>query len=171
MARRDLETRREALARIDAELTRTAARLEQGSRAVAALVAEHERASRDARAHRPRRCPSSVRPPRPHAKQCARAAEDARAQPTTPLRERRRRRGAVAGARRDARAALDASRDDAARRRARRPPGVLGPLVDHLEIDAGVRGRGRAALGDAVRAVVVDGDVAARQAFERLAAR
>ena len=39
MARRDLETRREALARIDAELTRAAARLEQGGARAASLAA------------------------------------------------------------------------------------------------------------------------------------
>src|SRR3954468_454300 len=42
MARRDLETRREALARIDAELTRTQSRLQKGAARAAALVAEHE---------------------------------------------------------------------------------------------------------------------------------
>ena len=66
-------------------------------------------------------------------------------------------------------AALDASRDAAALDALDDVPGVIGPLVDHLDIDAGVEAAVHAVLGDAVRAVVVDGPVAARQAFERLA--
>ncbi|HEV7526697.1 MAG TPA: chromosome segregation protein SMC, partial [Acidimicrobiia bacterium] len=46
--------------------------------------------------------------------------------------------------------------------------GVLGPLVDLLEIDEGCEVAVAAALGDALKAVVVDGDDAARAAVERL---
>jgi chromosome segregation protein len=46
--------------------------------------------------------------------------------------------------------------------------GVLGPLVDMLEIDDGCEIAVAAALGDALRAIVVDGDDAARAAVERL---
>ena len=46
--------------------------------------------------------------------------------------------------------------------------GVLGPLVDLLEIDEGCEIAVAAALGDALRAIVVDGDDAARAAVERL---
>jgi chromosome segregation protein len=46
--------------------------------------------------------------------------------------------------------------------------GVLGPLVDLLEIDEGCEVAVAAALGDALRAIVVDGDHAARAAVERL---
>jgi chromosome segregation protein len=46
--------------------------------------------------------------------------------------------------------------------------GVLGPLVDLLEIDEGVEVAVAAALGDALKAIVVDGDAAARAAVERL---
>ncbi len=46
--------------------------------------------------------------------------------------------------------------------------GVLGPLVDLLEIDDGVEVAVAAALGDALKAIVVDGDAAARAAVERL---
>jgi chromosome segregation protein len=46
--------------------------------------------------------------------------------------------------------------------------GVLGPLVDLLEIDEGCEIAVGAALGDALRAIVVDGDDAARAAVERL---
>jgi len=46
--------------------------------------------------------------------------------------------------------------------------GVLGPLVDLLEIDDGCEVAVAAALGDALRAIVVDGDDAARTAVERL---
>jgi chromosome segregation protein len=46
--------------------------------------------------------------------------------------------------------------------------GVVGPLVDHVEIDAGVEIAVVAALGDALDAIVVEGDTAARRAVERL---
>jgi chromosome segregation protein len=46
--------------------------------------------------------------------------------------------------------------------------GVLGPLVDLLEIDEGCEIAVAAALGDALRAIVVDGDDSARAAVERL---
>ena len=46
--------------------------------------------------------------------------------------------------------------------------GVLGPLVDLLDIDDGCEVAVAAALGDALRAIVVDGDDSARAAVERL---
>ena len=46
--------------------------------------------------------------------------------------------------------------------------GVLGPLVDLLEIDEGCEIAVAAALGDALKAIVVDGDDSARAAVERL---
>ncbi len=46
--------------------------------------------------------------------------------------------------------------------------GVLGPLVDLLDIDEGIETAVATALGDALRAIVVDGDAAARQAIERI---
>ena len=45
---------------------------------------------------------------------------------------------------------------------------VLGPLVDHFEIDGGAEAAVNSALGDAMRAVVVRGADAARQAIARL---
>ncbi|HEY7438593.1 MAG TPA: AAA family ATPase [Acidimicrobiia bacterium] len=47
--------------------------------------------------------------------------------------------------------------------------GVAGKLVDLLDIEGGAELAVSAALGDALSAVVVDGDDAAREAFERLA--
>ncbi len=46
--------------------------------------------------------------------------------------------------------------------------GVIGPLVDHVEIEAGLEVAVAAALGDALKAIVVEGDAAARAAVERL---
>ena len=46
--------------------------------------------------------------------------------------------------------------------------GVLGPLVDHLQIDDGMEVAVAAALGDALEAVVVDGREPTRAAIERL---
>ena len=47
--------------------------------------------------------------------------------------------------------------------------GIEGSLVDHLEIEAGAEAAVAAALGDAMHALVVDGDAAARDAVARLA--
>ena len=46
--------------------------------------------------------------------------------------------------------------------------GVLGPIIDHLEIEAGAEAAVASALGDATRAVVVRGSDAARVAIGRL---
>jgi chromosome segregation protein len=168
MARRDLEARREALARIDAELTRTAARLEQGSARVASLTAEHDELSAS---HA--RITASL----PALRAAADAARDAVARAAD---ARRDADDALRAADADATrwqvraetltAALNASRDDATIAALDEVPGVIGPLVDHLDIDPGAEAAVHAVLGDAVRAVVVDGPVAARRAFERLAA-
>lgn len=46
--------------------------------------------------------------------------------------------------------------------------GMIGRLADHIEIDAGAETAIAAALGEALQAVVVDGDTAARAAVARL---
>ena len=46
--------------------------------------------------------------------------------------------------------------------------GMIGRLADHIEIDAGAEIAVAAALGEALQAVVVDGDEAARAAVSRL---
>src|SRR4051794_2125590 len=167
MARRDLETRREALARIDAELTRAAARLEQGGARVGALSTEHdELTATHARitASLPalRAATEAARDAVARATDARRAADDAlRAADADTARWQARAETLAA--------ALDASRDAAAVGALDDVPGVVGPLVDHLDIDAGVEVAVYAVLGDAVRAVVVDGPTAARHALARLA--
>ena len=47
-------------------------------------------------------------------------------------------------------------------------PGVVGPLIDHLEIEPGAETAVASALGDAVHAIVLDGTAAARAAVDRL---
>jgi chromosome segregation protein len=47
--------------------------------------------------------------------------------------------------------------------------GIAGSLLDHLEIEVGAEAAVAAALGDAMHAIVVDGNPAARRAVERLA--
>ena len=66
--------------------------------------------------------------------------------------------------------ALDAARNSAALSALDALPGVVGPLVDHLEIDADAEAAVSALLGDALRAIVVDGPATARQALTRLVA-
>jgi len=46
--------------------------------------------------------------------------------------------------------------------------GVVGPLVDHIDIESGAEAAVASALGDALHAIVVEGDAAARRAVERL---
>lgn len=167
MARRDLETRREALARIDAELTRVAARLEQGTARIALLASEHDELA-DTHA----RIGGSL-PALRAATEAARAAV-ARAAESRGAADDALRAADSDAARWQARAetlaaALDASRDAAAVDALDDLPGVVGPLVDHLDIAPGAEAAVHAVLGDAVRAVVVDGPAAARQALGRLA--
>jgi chromosome segregation protein len=64
--------------------------------------------------------------------------------------------------------ALDAARDGAAAAALTGLGGVVGPLVDQLEIEPGTEAAVAVGLGDAMRAVVVDGDASARAALERL---
>ncbi len=47
--------------------------------------------------------------------------------------------------------------------------GIAGSLVDYLEIEAGAEAAVAAALGEAMHAIVVEGDDAARQAVQRIA--
>ncbi len=116
MARRDLETRREALARIDAELTRAAA---------PARAERHARHHVGGRARRPHRVARphhrvAARAPRRHrgcterGGACRRSSRRCRRRAA----ERRRRRRPVAGEGRDARGR---ARRQPRRRRARRP--------------------------------------------------
>ena len=63
---------------------------------------------------------------------------------------------------------LRAARADAAAGRLEGIHGVVGPLVDHLQIEPGAEAAVGSALGDAMRAVVISGDDAARRAVERL---
>ena len=167
MARRDLETRREALARIDAELDRVAGRLEQASTRLDALTAEHhELGATHERigAGLPARRAATVA-----AREAVVRATTARADAEAAVRT-----AEADAARWQARAeALAAALDQARNRDAAESlaglPGVVGPLVDHLEIDAGAERAVTALLGDALGALVVDGPVAARQALARLA--
>ncbi len=63
---------------------------------------------------------------------------------------------------------LEAARADVAAAELDGIEGVIGPLVDHLEIEHGAEAAVASALGDAMRAVVVRGGDAARRAVERL---
>jgi chromosome segregation protein len=65
---------------------------------------------------------------------------------------------------------LHEARSDAAVAELDGVQGVVGPLVDHLQIEPGAEAAVATALGDAMRAVVVHGGSAAREAVERLRA-
>ena len=78
---------------------------------------------------------------------------------------------ARAEGRRDAlAAALDHARARAGAERLEGIDGLLGTLLDLVEVDAGWEAAFEAAAGEAITAVVVDGEPAARAALERLAA-
>jgi chromosome segregation protein len=64
--------------------------------------------------------------------------------------------------------ALDAAHARAGAERLADVEGVLGTLLDLVEIDEGWQGAVEAALGEALTAVVVDGDVSARRALTML---
>ncbi|HVM40460.1 MAG TPA: chromosome segregation protein SMC [Acidimicrobiia bacterium] len=64
--------------------------------------------------------------------------------------------------------ALDAARAEAGADRIEGLQGVVGPLVEHIEIEEGAEAAVAAALGEAMRALVVEDAAAARQAIERL---
>ena len=140
MARRDLETRREALARIDAELDRVAGRLEQASTRLDALTAEH---------HELGATHERIGAGLPARRAATVAAREAVVRATTARAdaEAAGRTAEADAARWQARAeALAAALDQARNRDAAESlaglPGVVGPLVDHLEIDAGAERRG-----------------------------
>ncbi|MEX1144386.1 MAG: AAA family ATPase [Acidimicrobiia bacterium] len=63
---------------------------------------------------------------------------------------------------------LRAARADAATAELDAIDGVVGPVIDHLEIESGAEAAVAAALGEAMRAVVVRAGDAARSAVERL---
>jgi len=166
-ARRELETQRAALARVDAELVRVAARLDHATTRVTALAAEHtELDLSHARL-------VDAQPPR---RDGAAAARDAVARATA-IRDdadAAARAADAEAARWQARAealatALESVRHSVAER-LDGEPGVVGLLVDHLEIDPGAERAVSAILGDALRAIVVDGPGSARRALSRLAA-
>ena len=167
LARRDLETRRDALARIDTQLDRVAARLEGASSRVEELTAEQQELEASygrVTAGLPARRQATVA-----ARDAVAAATDAQTAAETAARD-----AEAEAARWHARAeALAAALDHARNRDAAAAlgdvPGVVGPLVDLLEIDAGAERAVTAMLGDALSAIVVDGPGAARLALARLA--
>ncbi|AKL73066.1 condensin subunit Smc [Actinobacteria bacterium IMCC26256] len=66
--------------------------------------------------------------------------------------------------------ALDSARDAAGAARIDGLAGVVGPLVDHLSIEAGTEAAVASALGDAMRAIVVKGGDSVRLALDSLVA-
>ena len=165
-ARRDLQAGREALQRGEAEIGRLDARRAAIEERLARLRDEQRDARAELEAADSRASELAVAVEA--AVERRRAAEDARHDAETASRaaegEAQRWR-----ARAEALAqALDAARSETGAARVAGLPGVVGPLVDHLEIDAGAEAAVAAALGDALRAVVVDGGGAARAALERL---
>ena len=168
LVRRELETRREARARIESELARAAARLSAASDRLERLGAE--RRALDLEAVRAADAAPKLTADAQTAfaavsaaETDAQRAEDALRTAETSAERWRARADALAQALEAARAAAGAAALDGA-------PGVVGLLVDHLRIEPGCEAAVTAVLGDALHAVVVDGPSAARAAVARLAA-
>jgi chromosome segregation protein len=166
--RRDLQAGREALQRGEAELGRLDARRRATEERLARLGDEQ----REARAQFERATSASVEldAALDAAAERRRGAEEAGNDAQTAF---RRAEGEAQRWRARAEAlsqALDTARAATGAERVAGLTGVVGPLVDHLEIEAGTEMAVTAALGDALRAVVVDGGDAARDALERLKA-
>ncbi len=167
LVRRELETRREALTRVSTELARTESRLATVSDRSRTLSDEHAALESDVI-----RLGAEV----PQLEADAASRHDARRAADDALQSAETHwRVAQADARGwEARAealamALDEARAEAGAEALSGMTGVVGPLVDHLEISPGAEAAVAAALGDALRAVVVDGPGSARGALTRLA--
>jgi chromosome segregation protein len=166
--RRDLQAGREALLRGEAELGRVETRRRATEDRLNRLV-EEERSGRS-ELERAERESIDLGAALERAAERRRVAEDARHDAEASFRQAE---GESQGWRARAEAltqALDTARATAGAGRVAGLRGVVGPLVDHLEIETGAEVAVATALGDALRAVVVDGGVAAREALDRLKA-
>jgi len=167
VVRKELASRRDALHRAANALERVQSRLESTrARLVAlteereALVVELNRAEADA----------------PSLQEMAQLAEEQRRRAESNLEQAEARQLRTAGeaghwrARAEALAlALATERAASNAEQLADVDGVVGPLVDHLEIEAGAEAAVGAVLGNMLRAVVVRGGDAARRAIEKLA--
>ncbi len=164
--RRELQAGREALQRGEAELGRVEARRRATEERLTRLADEQsagrvelERAERES---------IDLAAALERAAERRRAAEETRHEAEASYRQaegeaQRWRARAEALAQ-----ALDAARAQTGAGRIAELDGVVGPLVDHLQIETGAEVAVAVALGDALRAVVVDGGEAARDALQRL---
>jgi chromosome segregation protein len=164
--RRDLEARREALRRGAAELGRVEVRQLATEERLSRLVDDEREAQ--AELERAERESTELAATLERAAERRRVAEDGRHEAEASFRRaegesQRWRARAEALAQ-----ALDAARADTGSDHVAGLHGVIGPLVDHLEIEPGAEVAVAAALGDALRAVVVDGGTTAREALDRL---
>lgn len=165
-ARRELTARRESLSRSEAEPDRIEARARAIAERIVALTVERE--TQQARAEAARTASESLVADATAARDALEAAERGARDAEESLR-----RAEADASRWAARAealalALDSARDAAGAARIDGMAGVAGPLVDHLTIEAGTEAAVAAALGDAMRAIVVQGGDAAKRALDRL---
>jgi chromosome segregation protein len=167
-ARRELAARRDALAGAHRALEAAEARLRQATERLDAVAGEIATLEQEERERASQHAPLE---------QAARAATARRAEADTALQsaEARWREAESESSRWKARAealaqALDAAHHEAGFETLADLDGVVGPLVDLVQIESGAEAAISCALGDALRAVVVDGGPAARAALQRLAA-
>ncbi|MFM7616489.1 MAG: chromosome segregation protein SMC [Actinomycetes bacterium] len=165
-ARRELAARRESLGRAEAEPDRIEARARTIAERIVALTAE--RATQQDRADAARAASEGLVADATAARDALEAAERGAREAEEALR-RTEADASRWAARAEALAlSLDSARDAAGAARIDGMPGVAGPLVDHLTIEAGTEAAVAAALGDAMRAIVVQGGDAAKRALDRL---
>ncbi|MSW05256.1 MAG: AAA family ATPase, partial [Actinobacteria bacterium] len=167
-ARRELAARREALGRSEQEPERLDARAREIAERLVRLSAE-QAALQTSTAEAAQRTESLVADAT-----AQRSAFEAAVLSTRATEEALRKAEAEASrwaARSEALAlALDSARDAAGAARIDGLSGVVGPLVDHLSIEAGTEAAVASALGDAMRAIVVKGGDSARLALDSLVA-
>jgi chromosome segregation protein len=166
--RRDLQAAREALRRGEDEIGRVEARRRATEDRLSRLADDEREAS--AELERAERESTELGAALERASERRRVAEDRRHETEASFRRaegesQRWRARAEALAQ-----ALDAARAGTGADQIAGLNGVVGPLVDHLEIEEGAEVAVAVALGDALRAVVVDGGAAAREVLHQLKA-
>ncbi len=164
--RGELRSLRNAIERSESELRRVTTNGESQRARLEQLVAEADRLRAD--------CASAESVETPLVAEVEQAATDRRLAEVTLERATQARHGASeAASRANARVealqlALDAARARAGAERLAGVDGVLGTLLDLVEIDDGWEQAVEAALGEALTAVVVEGDASARRALAAL---
>ncbi len=164
--RRELTARREASVRAENELARVAQRIETARRNIARLAVDRSEFAASVGNDE-----TLLRGLVDQANSTVAAVADAERSMTAAEVRWREAESMASGCRARAEAlrlALDSFRSKVGAERLSDVSGVLGPLVDHLEIEPGAEAAVGVALGEAMHSIIVEGPVGTRTALERL---